>query len=83
MEKYQNLRNKTVFDFCDDKALLEEITECTTVEEHLEMISIAIYDERARAFAELARITKNKSLESAVNLEFAKELESYDAFFNE
>lgn len=83
MEKYQNLRNKTVFDFCDDKVLLEEITECTTVEEHLGMISIATYDERARAFAELARITKNKSFESAVNLEFAKELEAYDAFFNE
>jgi hypothetical protein len=83
MGKYQNLRNKTVFDFCDDKVLLEEITECTTVEEHLEMIRIATYDERARAFSELARITKNKSLESAVNIEFAKELESYDAFFDE
>lgn len=83
MEKYQNLRNKTVFDFCDGRVLLEEITECTTVEEHLEMISIATYDERARAFFELARITENKSLESAVNIEFAKELESYDAFFNE
>lgn len=83
MEKYKNLRNKTVFDFCDDKVLLEEITECTTVEEHLEMISISAYDERALAFLELARITKNKVLESAVNIEFADELKAYEDSFNE
>lgn len=83
METYKDLRNKTVFDFCNDAALLEEITECSSVEEHLEQISIATYDERARALFELARITKNKALETAVNREFAKELEAYDAFFDE
>ena len=83
METYKDLRNKTVFDFCNDAALLEEITECSSVEEHLEQISIATYDERARALFELARITKNKALEAAVNREFAKELKAYEDSFNE
>ena len=83
MEKYKNLRSKTLFDFCNDAALLEEITECSSVEEHLEQISIATYDERARALFELARITKNKALEAAVRREFAKELKAYEDSFNE
>ena len=83
MEKYKNLRSKTVFDFCNDAALLEEITECSSVEEHLEQISISAYDERAIAFLELATTTKNKALEAAVRREFAKELKSYEDSFNE
>ncbi len=83
MSKYNNLRNKTVFDYCDDAALLEEITECSSVEEHLEMIKVSAYDERALAFLELARITKNKALGAAVRREFAKELKAYEDSFNE
>ena len=83
METYKDLRNKTVFDFCNDAALLEDITECSSVEEHLEQISISAYDECARAFLELATITKNKPLEAAVKREFAKELKAYEESFNE
>lgn len=81
---YENLKNKTVFDFCKDVALLETITECFDKEEYLERIkSASAYNERARAFADLAERTNNKALLIAVQREFAEELKEYQAMCNE
>lgn len=80
--KYNNLRTKTVYDFCKDAAVLEAVTGCSGKAEHLE----AVKDnpvERARAFMDLAERTNDKALEKAVGREFKKELQTYAASFNE
>lgn len=80
--KYTNLRSKTVFDFCKDTAVLKEITECSGKAEYLEKVKDNPV-ERARSYMDLAERTKDKSLEKAVAHEFKKELQTYDATFNE
>ncbi len=80
--KYTNLRTKTVFDFCKDASLLQEITECSGKAEYLEMVKDNPV-ERARSFMDLAERTKDKELEKAVSREFKKELQTYGAQFNE
>lgn len=80
--KYNNLRTKTVFDFCKDAAVLEQVTGCSGKAEHLEAVKNNPV-ERARAFMDLAERTKNKALEAVVGREFKKELQVYAASFNE
>lgn len=79
--KYKNLRSKTVFDICNDAAVLKEITEFPKAE-YLELVKETPL-ERARSFMDLAERTKDKELEAAVSSEFKKELQAYDASFNE
>lgn len=79
--KYTNLRSKTVFDFCNDTAVLKEITEFSKAE-YLEIVHENPV-ERARSFMDLAERTKDKELEKSVRREFKKELQAYDAMFNE
>lgn len=79
--KYKNLRSKTVFDICNDAAVLKEITEFPKAE-YLELVKENPL-ERARSFMDLAERTKDKELEAAVRREFKKELQAYDALFNE
>lgn len=79
---YNNLRTKTVFDFCKDAAVLKEVTGCSGKPEHL----AAVKDnpvERARSLMDLAERTQNKDLEAAVGRTFKKELQAYAASFNE
>lgn len=78
--KYKNLRSKTVFDFSNDAAMLEDITGCSTKEEFAKDLPVT---ERARSFLDLAERTKDKELEAAVMREFKKELKAYLASFNE
>lgn len=77
---YNNLRTKTVFDFCKDAALLEDVTGCTSKEDFIKDLPVV---ERARSFLDLAERTKDKALEAAVKREFKKELNEYLASFNE
>ena len=79
--KYKNLRSKTVFDICNDAAVLKEITEFPKAE-YLELVKENPL-ERARSFMDLAERTKDKELEKAVGREFKKELQTYGAQFNE
>lgn len=78
--KYQNLKRKTVFDFCKDARLLEEVTGCTSREEFVKDLPGT---ERARSFLDLAERTKNKELEAAVRRVFKEELNEYLDSFNE
>lgn len=79
--KYKDLSKKTVFDICKDAAVLKEITECSKAE-YLEIVQKNPV-ERARSFMDLAERTNDKELEKAVRREFKKELQAYDATFNE
>ncbi len=84
---YSNLRQKTVFDFCDDPKILGEVFACheTILEmtdflkEHCKKFPI----EQARSFDYFAEITNNRELKNAVEKEFKNELEEYYASFNE
>ncbi|MBR1387891.1 MAG: hypothetical protein IJ553_05765 [Alloprevotella sp.] len=79
--KYENLRNKTIFDFCDKEEILQEITSFDKTE-YLEMFS---NDEQNIAvdLLTLAELTNNKALESSVEYEYANALSSYRKKFNE
>lgn len=84
--KYKNLRNKTVFDFCKDARLLEEIIYGSfegitpSKKTYLEALNNT---ERAANLLTLAEMTKDKEFEAAVRREFKKELNEDLAMFNE
>lgn len=81
-DKYKNLRDKTVFDFCNDPKLLEEIVETTNKQEYIFGLWV-MEAERARAIADFAERSNDKELLAAVEKEFGKELSNYEATFNE
>lgn len=76
---YTNLRNKTIFDFCTDKDVLENIAIFTDREEYLKL-SESCVDVRWENILTFAEYSGNKELEKAVRDEFAKEI---NALFNE
>ena len=76
--KYDNLRNKTVFDFCDDPKILDDIV-IVPKESFLENLK---RDPIQNGFSllQLAEMTDNKALERAVEKEYG---DDFEAFFNE
>ncbi|MBQ3679796.1 MAG: hypothetical protein IJP79_07345 [Paludibacteraceae bacterium] len=92
-KKYENLRQKTVFDFCDDPKILAEVFSGNDDDDHVDYIMeysdsikkdcLKLPQEQARSFDYFAEITKNEELQKAVKKEFKKELEEYYASFNE
>lgn len=76
---YTNLRNKTIFDFCTDKKVLEDIAIFADKEEYLKL-SESCKDVRWENLLDFAEHSGNKELEKAVKDEFAKEI---NALFNE
>lgn len=76
---YTNLRDKTIFDFCTDKDILENIAIFTDKEEYLKL-SESCVDVRWKNILAFAEYSGNKELEYAVRNEFAEEI---SALFNE
>ena len=76
--KYDNLRNRTIYDFCNDPGILEEIAIIPKAK-FLELLK----DSPIRngfSLLQLAEMTDNKELEKAVEKEYK---EDFEAFFNE
>ena len=74
---YTDLRNKTIFDFTNDIAILEELVSTTDKETYLKGLTP---EGRAFGLIDYAEYTDNKELLEAVEKEFETELA---AFFNE
>lgn len=71
---YSNLKNKTIFDFCNDEKMLEEIV---LVEKGRYFECIKEYPLlNAHDLIEYAELTNNKELLQAVKKQYKKELES-------
>lgn len=71
---YSNLKNKTIFDFCTDEKMLEEIV-LVEKERYFEIIKeYPLYD--AKTLIEYAELTDNKELLEAVKKQYKKELEA-------
>ena len=70
---YTDLRNKTIFDFCTDEDVLDDLVGITDKEEYLHSLS---YSEAARWLNLLyfAEYSGNKELEKAVREEFKEEI---------
>ncbi len=69
--KYENLRQKTIFDICSDKKILDEIILPEDKDFFIENVN---YSGRAMTFLELAELTNNSELEKAVMKQFKQEL---------
>lgn len=73
-KKYENLRQKTVFDFCDDPKILQQVfwDYGYTPEEKavLKKICEESITDKAVSFEDLADITENEDLRKAVESEF-------------
>ena len=80
---YKNLRTITIFDICDDHAILKKITPCYPKYETKEDY-VALYKEspvqQAFDLIDYADITKNRKLRDAISAEWNTELTH---FFNE
>ena len=76
---YTDLRNKTIFDFCTDKKVLEDIAIFADKEEYLKL-SESCKDVHWINMLDFAEYSGNKELEDAVRKEFAEEIR---ALFNE
>lgn len=76
---YTDLRNKTIFDFCTDKKVLEDIAIFTDKDMYLELSS-SCKNVRWKHILVFAEYSGNKELEDAVKHEFAEEIR---ALFNE
>ena len=88
MDKYKDLRNKTIFDFCDDKEILEDITAFYNKAEYLEYINDYSGEKSmlrilAEDFLQLAFEIDDKMLEKEVRRQFPKEIKEYEAMFYE
>lgn len=87
-----DLKDKTIFDFCDNPEILQEIT-AFDKEEYVAMTigkkgaspdSVELGKREAAAdLLELARMTDNKELEADVNRYYAKQIKAYLDEFNE
>lgn len=84
MKDYTNLKNKTVFDFCADKAVLEVvlpfIPSGVDRDQYLNDYWAQNPAQHAFSFIDLAEITHDKELAEQAERQFAKELSEY---FNE
>lgn len=76
---YTDLRNKTIFDFCTDKKILEDIAIFADKEEYLKL-SESCKDVRWEDILVFAEYSGNKELEEAVRDEFKDEIND---MFNE
>lgn len=78
---YDNLKGKTIFDFCTDTKVLGGLTDFSKAE------YIALVKDNhfvvVRDLLDLAAETNNKQLERAVARQYPKETEQYRNFFNE
>lgn len=76
--KYDNLRNKTIFDFCDDPNILDEIVIISKEKflEHLKKNTV----QNGFSLLQLAEITDNDELGRAVEKEYN---DDFDSFFDE
>ncbi len=90
MDKYDNLRNKTIFDICDNKEILKRIY--TSIKsEYMERLNFLVqhgenkvmYRVKAEDFMELADITNDKQLRQAVKKYYPSEVRSINEMFNE
>ena len=70
---YTDLRNKTIFDFCTDKKVLEAIAIFADKEEYLKL-SESCKDVRWNNMLDFAEYSGNKELEKAVREEFKEEI---------
>ena len=79
-EVYKNLRQKTVFDLCDDTELLHKLNplypDIETKEEWIDSYKENPVNQ-AFDFIDLADMTKNLTLRDAVEKEWGKELNSF------
>lgn len=74
MSKYSNLHEKTVYDFTNDEALLDEITVIDKDDYLNELAERPVIN--AFHLIELAERTKNNELMSAVKSQYKAELEA-------
>lgn len=86
-KKYENLRQKTVFDFCDDPKILQQIFwdygYTPEKKNALRKICEESITDKAVSFEDLADITENEELQKAVESEFKEILKEYHSVFNE
>lgn len=84
MKDYSNLKNKTVFDFCNDETLLEEvlppIPDGYDRDRYLKDYWDTNPHQLALAFVDLAELMGDKKLLQEAEKQFSKELNEY---FNE
>lgn len=84
MKDYTNLKNKTVFDFCTDEAVLEVvlpfIPSGVDRDKYLNDYWVDNPAQHAFSFIDLAEITHDKELAEQAERQFAKALSAY---FNE
>jgi hypothetical protein len=84
-KKYENLRQKTVFDFCDDPKIIGAVFDGFAPDDKAFLIELCKRRpiEQARSLVYFAEIVKNKELQTAIEEEFDEELKEYRASFNE
>lgn len=84
MKDYTNLKNKTVFDFCTDEAVLEVVLPFIPSgidrDKYLNDYWVDNPAQHAFSFIDLAEEIKDKELAEQAERQFAKELSAY---FNE
>ena len=84
MKDYKNLKNKTVFDFCNDKTVLEEvlpfIPSGVDRDQYLKDYWVENPAQHAFSFIDLAEQIKDEELAKEAERQFEKELSEY---FNE
>lgn len=84
MKDYTNLKNKTVFDFCADEAVLEVvlpfIPSGVDRDKYLNDYWVDNPAQQAFSFIDLAEETKDKELAEQTERQFVKALSAY---FNE
>ncbi len=77
---YSDLKNKTVFDFCEDESILKEITGFSSKKEYFKLVKNMSVEINAIHLSSLADITGDSLLKGHVDKQFKKVL---DLFFNE
>lgn len=71
---YSNLKSKTIFDFCDDEQMLDDLA-ILSKESYLEIVKEnPLYD--AHTLIEYAELTNNNELLAEVHLQYKDELEA-------
>ncbi|MEE1317774.1 MAG: hypothetical protein U0K35_11195 [Prevotella sp.] len=71
---YSNLKSKTIFDFCDDEQMLDDLA-ILSKESYLEIVKeYPLYN--AHTLIEYAELTNNNELLAEVHLQYKDELEA-------
>lgn len=76
---YSDLRNKTIFDFCDDADVVKKITYTTDKEKHKKECETSP-ELRWMTLLEYAEDYSDQTLKEHVMIEFSEDI---DAFYNE